>query len=251
MYFALLASDTVGGVSVANEDIVAWDGDTGFSLYFDGSDVGLGGFGIDAFAVLTNGEILLSLTGEGSVPGISGTVDDSDVVKFTSTSLGDDTAGSFELYFDGSDVGLTGAGEDVDAIELLPNGHLLISVIDVLSVTGLSAQDEDIAEFAPSSLGSTTAGTWGLYFDGSDVALANSGSEDIDGLALDGAGGIYLSTLGDFSATGIAGADDDVFIFDPATLGATTTGTYQPSLFFDGSPHGLGPNDLIAIDLPE
>jgi hypothetical protein len=127
----------------------------------------------------------------------------------------------------------------------------LLSVIDILSVTGLSAQDEDIVEFAPSSLGSTTAGTWSVYFDGSDVELATSSSEDIDGLALDAAGSIYLSTLGDFSVTGVAGADDDVFIFDPATLGATTSGTYQPSLFFDGSPLGLGPNDLIAIDLPE
>jgi alpha-tubulin suppressor-like RCC1 family protein len=251
LYFALLSSGTVGGVSVANEDIVAWDGAQGFSLLFDGSDVGLAGFGIDAFAVLPNGELLLSFTDEGSVPGISGTVDDSDVVKFTSTSLGDNTSGAFALYFDGSDVGLTGAGEDVDAVELLPNGHLLLSVVDILSVTGLSADDEDIVEFSPSSLGAATAGTWSLYFDGSDVGLSTTSSEDVDALALDAAGKLYLSTLGDFSVTGIAGADDDVFIFDPVTLGTTTSGAHEPSLFFDGSAHGLGPNDLIAIDLPE
>ena len=31
------------------------------------------------------------------------------------------------MYFDGSDVGLTATAEDVDALELLTNGNLLLS----------------------------------------------------------------------------------------------------------------------------
>jgi hypothetical protein len=50
--------------------------------------------------------------------------------------------------------------------------------------------------------------------------------------------------------TGTSGADEDVFVFTPSSLGATTTGTYSPTLHFDGSLYGLGANDVSAIDLP-
>src|SRR6185436_19946850 len=48
--FSLRDAATVGGVSVANEDVVSYDGAGHFSLAFDGSDVGLAGYRIDAFA---------------------------------------------------------------------------------------------------------------------------------------------------------------------------------------------------------
>jgi hypothetical protein len=246
LYFSLGSGGTVGGVSVANEDIVAFDG-TQFSLYFDGSDVGLSSFTIDAFAVTGPSEILLSFTGSGTVGGVS--TDDSDVVRFTATSLGATTAGSFSMYFDGSDVGLTTSDEDVDAIELLSNGHLLVSTTGSVSVSGVSGADEDLLEFTPTSLGPSTAGSWSLYFDGSDVGLSSS-SEDVDGLAVDASGNVYLSTTGSFSVNGRSGADEDVFVFTPSSLGSTTAGTFAPALFFDGSLYGLGGNDLFAIDLP-
>ena len=191
---------------MANEDILAFDGAV-FSLFFDGSDVGLSGFTIDAFSIISPTEILMSFTAAGAIPGISGTVDDSDIVKFTATSLGPNTAGSFELYFDGSDVELTFGSEDIDAIELLPNGHLLISMVGSFIVGGLTGADADILEFTPSSLGDNTAGTWAFYFDGSDVGLTTI-SEDIDAVAVDSiTGKIYLSTAGNFAVTGLAGAN--------------------------------------------
>jgi len=49
---------------------------------------------------------------------------------------------------------------------------------------------------------------------------------------------------------GVSGADEDVFVFTPTSLGPTTTGTFDAALFFDGSVHGLGANDVNAIDLP-
>ena len=235
-----------------DEDIVAWNGGGGsssFSRYFDGSDVGLSGLKLDAFAVISSDEILISFTNAGSVPGIAGTVDDSDIVLFTATSLGESTAGSFSLYFDGSDVGLSKRGEDIDAIELLENGHLLISTQGGLSVSGASGKDEDILEFTPRSLGASTTGSWALYFDGSDVGLGN-GSEDVDAMGLDATGKIYLSTVGSFTANGLSGADEDVFGFTPTSLGSATAGSFDAAPFFDGSLFGLGSNDLYAIDLP-
>jgi len=247
LYFSLTSNATVGGLTVANEDIVAWDG-SAFSLYFDGSDVGLATYTLDAFAVLTGNEILISLTNGATLAGI-GAIDDSDIVKFSATSLGATTAGAFSLYFDAGDVGLSSSSEDVDAVELLPNGHLLVSTSGSASVPGVAAAPQDILEFTPTSLGTTTTGTWSMYFDGSDVLLTSS-SEDLDGLALDGTGAVYLSTSGGFSVTGLSGADEDVFVFNPTSLSATTAGTFSPVLFFDGSLVGLGNNDIYAIDLP-
>ena len=249
MYLSLGSAATLpGGPSVANEDIVAFDG-TAFSPTFDGSDVGLGSFTLDAFAVISPTEILMSFTGAGTVGGVA--MDDSDVVKFTATSLGAITAGTFSMYFDGSDVGLSNDSEDVDAVELLADGRLLVSTTGSVSVTGVSSgADEDLLEFTPTSLGTTTAGSWRLHFDGSDVGLASSSSEDVDAVAVDGSGKIHLSTVGAFAVSGVSGADEDVFVFTPTSLGSTTQGTFAAALFFDGSSHGLAGNDVYAIDLP-
>jgi hypothetical protein len=247
LYFTLFDPATVGGVAAQDEDVVFFNG-SAFSLAFDGSDVGLSSLRIDAFSFLDATRLLLSFDAPGAVPGIAGTTDDSDIVLFTSTSPGTNTAGSFSLYFDGSDVGLTTFMEDVDALERLPNGHLLISTRNTVDVTGVSAEDEDLLEFIPTQLGSVTSGTFSLYFDGSDVDLASSG-EDVDSAAVD-AGKLYLSTTNNFSVPGVSGDDDDVFAFTPTSLGSTTSGTYSPSYIFDASAFGLEADDVSAVELP-
>jgi hypothetical protein len=222
---------------------------TTFGLAFDGSDVGVTSFRIDAFSWVSATSLLLSFDTAGAIPGITGTVDDSDLVLFTATSVGTTTAGTFTLYFDGSDVGLTTNAEDVDAVELLANGHILVSTTAAVSVPGFSGEDKDLLEFTPTSLGAVTAGTFSLHFDGSDVGLATS-AENIDAAAVDASGRIYLSTVGNFSVPGVSGGDEDVFVFTPTTLGTNTTGTYSATLYFDGSAFGLAANDVYAIDLP-
>ena len=247
LYFSLRAAGTVGGISAANEDIVFFDGSS--SLAFDGSDVGLASLRIDAFSRLDTDTLLLSFDDPGSVPGISGTVDDSDIVRLEATSMGPVTSGSFFLYFDGSDVGLTADAEDIDAVELLTGGQILVSTTGSVSVTGVSAVDEDLLSFTPTSLGAATAGSFSLYFDGSDVGLGGS-SEDIDAAAADASGNIHLSTTDVFTVPSVSGEDEDVFVFDPSSTGPTTAGSYVQTLYFDGSSLGLGGNDLFAIDLP-
>ena len=246
LYFSLLSLATVGGVTADNEDVVLFNG-SGFSLVFDGSDVGAAPFAIDAFSWIGPTTLLLSFTDPGTVGGVA--FDDSDVLRFEATSLGPTTAGSFFLYFDGSDVGLTASAEDVDAFELLADGRILISTSGNVSVTGVSGDDKDLLEFTPTSTGDVTVGTYAMYFDGSDVGLTQ-GAEDVDAAAVDSTGKIYLSTFGAFAVTGVSGADEDVFVFTPTSTGATTAGSYSSTLWFDGSAHGLGANDVVAIDLP-
>ncbi|MET0152504.1 MAG: cadherin domain-containing protein, partial [Candidatus Binatia bacterium] len=249
--FSLRAAATVGGVSVANEDIVSYDGAGHFSLAFDGSDVGLAGYRIDAFAWLDSDSLLLSVDADlaNILPGMTGPIDDSDVVRFDASSLGATTAGTFSMYFDGSDVGLTQSAADVDAFELLSDGRIVISTTGTVSVSSPSARDEDRLAFPPSMLGQTTAGTFALYFDGSDVGLGDS-PEDIDAVSVDASGRLFLSTADAFAVPGLSGADEDVFVFNPTQLGPTTAGAYLPSLFFDGSSFGLAANDVFGIDVP-
>jgi hypothetical protein len=218
-------------------------------MFFDGSDVGLSATDVNAFYLLDSDSLLLSIDAPISITGL-GTVDDSDIVRFDATSLGDTTAGTFSMYFDGSDVGLSTSAEDIDALELLPDGRLVISTLGNPGVTGVSSPlDEDLLAFTPTSLGATTSGTWAMYFDGSDVGLANTGGEDIDGLSVATNGDLYLSAEGSFSVSGVSGADEDIFICTPTSLGTTTSCTFSPTLYFDGSVWGLGSNDVDAFDV--
>ncbi len=257
IWLTFTTATTIPGVgSVANEDIVAYDLNSGtWSLVFDGSDVGLSSLVIDGMAVEPDGEILLSFTVEASIPGLIGgpsgtTVDDSDIVRFTPTSLGSTTAGTFTFHFDGSDVGLTADAEDIDAISLTSTGDLVISVTGNFSGTGASGVDEDLFQFTATSLGSVTAGSFAMYFDGSDVGLSTTADEDVDAAGVTAAGTILLSTLGPFSVTGVSGDDEDVVEFSPTSLGTTTSGTYQ--MYLDLSALGIDPSeDVGALELVE
>jgi hypothetical protein len=239
--------------TVQNEDIVAYDDGAGtWSWVFDGSDVGLGSLAIDGVARLASGDILLSFTVSASIPGMTGgpsgtTADDSDIVRFVPTSLGSTTAGSFVFYFDGSDVGLTSDGEDVDAISLNSSGQLVISTEGAFSVTGVSGQDEDLLTFNATSLGSVTSGSFAMYFDGSDVGLSTTTDEDVDAAGLTPGGTILLSTLGVFSVPGVSGNDEDVLEFTPTSTGSTTAGSYV--MFLDLSAIGIATTaDVSAVE---
>jgi hypothetical protein len=222
VYLSTKGSAALGGVTYKDEDIFAYDVATGvWTMYFDGSDVGVGPADIDAFAILDDGSILMSFLADVAVPGIVGTVHDTDIVQFVPTTLGNTTAGVFNLYIEGSTVGLDSSGEDIDAIAIAPDGRLVISTAGKFTVNGgaLTGKDEDLIAL--------TNGTWTMYFDGSDVGLSTATSEDINGAWIDATGHIYLTTLGTFSATGASGDGDDIFRCVPGTLGSTTTCTFN------------------------
>jgi len=198
-----------------------------------------------AFAIVDADTLLMSFNTAFTVNGIA--VTPRDILRFEASSpLGSDTTGTFFMYFNGIDVGLDVAAENIDAVSLLPNGHILISTTGNPVVTGVTGgKDEDILEFTPTTLGDTTSGGWSLYFDGSDVAL-DASSEDVDALDLLG-GNIYLSTAGNFAVTGVSGADEDVFICTVTSLGNVSACNFSSALYFDGSVYGLSGNDVDAI----
>ena len=89
-----------------------------------------------------------------------------------------------------------------------------------------------------------------MYFDGSDVGLADNGGEDTSGLDVASNGNIYLSTITSFAVTGVSGLNEDVFVCAPTSLGDVTACNYQPALFFDGSVWTLDANAVDGIHIP-
>lgn len=236
LFISPLASGTVGGVAFENEDILAVDRNTGqWFTYFDGSDVGLSSFVLRGVHINNDGTLLLAVNNTATLPGV-GTIEATDILRFVPTSLGNTTAGTFELYFDGSDVGLDNNNERIDAIAIAPDGRLIISTLGSVTVPGVNAADEDLLAFSPTSLGANTAGSWSLYFDGSDVGLTDN-SEDIDGVSIDRSGAIYLSTEGAYNVPGAAGNGSDILRFLPTSLGSNTLGTYSP--FWNPTSNGF------------
>ena len=237
VYVSSNTGGSVDGVSFKDEDILVYDtvNDT-WSMYFDGSDVGLGPSDVNAFSILSDGGILISINTDITLS--IGTVRDEDIIKFIPTSTGDNTSGSFEWYFDGSDVELTASGEDIDAIGFDSDGNLIISTLGSFSAGGLSGKDEDLWKFTATSLGQDTSGSWSQYFDGSDVGLSQSGTEDVWGTWLAANGDIYLTTRGGFAVSGLSGDGDDIFICTPSSLGANTSCTF--SSYWNGDDHGFG-----------
>ncbi|MCI0551445.1 MAG: PKD domain-containing protein [Anaerolineae bacterium] len=249
LYLSLNNAATVGGITAQDIDILYFDGTT-WSMFFDGSDVGIdtSGQDLNEFHILDADSMLMTF----DEPITLGTlaVDPWDVVRFDATSSGDNTAGMFSIYLDGNDIGLDTTNEYIDGLDVLSDGRVLISTSGNPSVpVVIGAADEDILAFTPITLGDITSGIWLMYFDGSDVGLADSGDEDVDALDVTPNGDIYLSTSGHFTMTGVSGFDEDVFICTPTSLGSVTACNYATSLYFDGSVYVLDANDVDGIDL--
>ena len=187
---AFSANVTLNGLAVTPQDIVRFDATSlgtntagTFSMYFNGVDVGFDTTSekIDALHLLPDGRLLISTTGNPTVPGVSGR--DEDVLAFAPTSLGANTSGAWSMYFDGSDVGLGDAtSEDIDAVSVAA-GNIYLSTNAAFTVSGASGAGEDVFICIPTSVGETTACnfTSGLYFAGSAWGLAGN---SVDGFFL-------------------------------------------------------------------
>ncbi|MEM9774143.1 MAG: right-handed parallel beta-helix repeat-containing protein [Chloroflexota bacterium] len=252
VYISSSAAGTIGGVNFVDEDILAYDPDTNtWSRYFDGSDVGLNADplkDVDAFTLLDDGSILLSIAGDATIPDV-GAIDDSDIVRFVPTQTGNNTIGTFEMYFDGSDVNLDTNGEDVDAISVLEDGRIIISTIGAASTFKqfggtLNSLDEDLIVFTPTSLGTITDGYFELYTDGTDFGL-NLPGEDLWGVSVLG-DDLYINPQSDFDTGTIAGIAADFFVCADVIVGSAASCGLQ-AIVFDGAAEGIEGKRLDGI----
>ena len=243
---------TVENLAPAKNDIVYYDGAEA-TTFFDGSDVLKRGTAIDAVDGISDREILMSFAKPTRIAGV-GKVDDSDVVKFIADApdtLGTNTAGRFEMYIDGSDLGLNKPSENINGLSQLANGDLLISTKGRARFAGgLRTNGKDITRLSLSSTGDDTRASISQYFDGSDVGLTAKG-EDLDAIAVQGQE-LLFSTSGSWVQSSTqAGRREDIGSFSGSLGSANTSGQFGDRLFFDGSTVGFVGNVTgVDVDSP-
>lgn len=233
---AATAGIAPGGLAFQPADILAYDPAANrWSMYFDASDVGVTA-NVTAFALHPDGALLLSFAKALTAGGLA--VTPYDVVRFTPTATGDNTAGSFSYYFRGGDFGLSRT-ERIDALEIAPDGGLLVStnttaVVPKVGGGNLRVQREDVIAF------NAGAGRWTLHFDGTP---ALGGHGNLGGYAIAGDGTRYATVPASFNLGGQAVTKQDILRLTPDGAGGFTL-----TLYWDGSAAGF-PAGLDAVEL--
>ena len=204
IYLSTSTNGTLSGKAFTSADILSYVKATNtWDVLYDGSAINTPK-NLGAFAFVGN-DMILGFSVAQVIPGLgTAKVPAQDLVRFTPTSTGyNTTAGTFALYFDGSDVGLTTSAEAIDALWIDANGRLYISTTGTAKVNGaggavITAHDEDVLRFTPASTGANTTGTWALYWD--PTAMTGMSAEDINGYWEDPATGArYVTILGAFN----------------------------------------------------
>ena len=228
---SIVCDDPDGGTSVIADNQVRIDLDEGEAITCTFTNAPEG--------TPMNDTIYVSPSRKGNVSGIA--YDDSDILRYT-------PAGQWQMYFDGSDVGLGLAG--IKAFILLPDNSILLSPTKPVNIGAIGrVNPEDIIRFVPTSTGTTTAGSFQMHFDGSDVALTGR-SEAIDAMSIDATGKLILSVKGRATVgirpSGIIRArNSDLLSFAFNTTGNSTSGTW--AFHFDGVDVGLKNENIDGL----
>ena len=218
-------SDAVlGGNALAFSpgDLVAYDMTTGMaSLYFDGA----AGFGearnLNAVDVLQNDDIVLSVQDSGNST-IGGQVfEDGDLVRYTPSTNTAVRIFEEDLSFSGS--------EDIYAVDVLPNGHILLSTQGEATIGLLTFDAGTLVDFDP------LTGTAVEFFDVD--TLFDDDNENVDGFHLLANGHYLISTNGSArrAVDGFTGAnaflDGDIIEYDP--IAGVASRFFSEALFTD------------------
>jgi hypothetical protein len=247
-YLSVGSAATVGGLAIQGSDIVRYSNGAA-TLLFRGSNVGLSGTRLDGFQVLPNGQILMSFATAVTLP-VLGAVDAADIVTFTPTGSGANTAGSFAMFFDASDVGLSGSAENTDAFFYdAVAKKLYLSTSGSFTVAGLSGTSRDILSCNNLQSGWTTRcnGGFSLVFRGSNIGLTTT-SENVDAFSIGPNGTLYFSTAGNYSLTvgGLSGPGGDVFSCASPVLGSNSSCGSVAKLL-SASTLGLGTTSVTGF----
>ena len=187
----------VPGVRGQGQDLLFFDGTTqSWSLVLDGSQVGLSSpwQNIDAVSVVDQSDgassFLLSTRDRPGAPGLLGKSLEQSLLLFDRESQ------SWDVFVDGSDVGLRGVDENINAIHLGSSSDvaILLSARGNFAVPGLAGSNEDVARLKLIVSGPTTVGNFDsqLALDGRNYGL---GSFDLDALYVPVSGDVISDRL--------------------------------------------------------
>ncbi|MCB0117167.1 MAG: hypothetical protein KDD84_23870, partial [Caldilineaceae bacterium] len=229
LYFSTQGNGAVSQVPgpYDNADIYNWSGAV-FSRIFNANLEGLpGNANIDGLSMVSGNQFYISFAAaDTNVPGL-GLVQDEDVVYYNQ--------GTWSVFFDGTAQGLTGNGQNIDAVSVV-GGVLYFSTQGNGPIPGVVGPFDDADIYA------WNGSIFERVLDASEGGLPNNA--DIDGLDIIDANTFYAS----FSAANttlpgpITVQDEDVIEF----VGNNWT------VYFDGTAEGFTANnqDVSAVDVP-
>ncbi len=217
-------SATLGGVTADDQDLVQYiTGTNTGTMFFTGSSVYTSNEDTKAFHLMANGHLLLSTDGAAAIGGLS--FDSDDIVDY------DPVAGTATLFLDGGT--LFSASENIDAIHLLANGHLLLSTDGAATAAGLSVEQKDIFDYDP--VGNSAV----IVIDGDSTF---SGEANINGVHLLSNGHFAISTNADETIGSLSFGNEDIVELDTSTGVAT--------MYFDGDvPFGTSNENIDALHI--
>jgi hypothetical protein len=254
-YISSTSGGSVDGISFAEQDVLAYNPATdAWTMLIDGSDIGLGATDLKAFEWRPDGTQIMGFNGRLTLPGIAATVEPNDLVRFIPSRLGTTTQGRFELFFDGSDVGLSTASEAIDGAGFLPDGRLVISTIGAAQVPGatgtLSVTDRDLLVLSGGQLGEATQGSWELFFAGGPSGF-DTNEEDIHALTfISAANTMVVGTVGAYRLRNDLNGDADDLL--SCKLASSSSGLEcGATRFFDGDAARFGTEIIDAFAVGE
>lgn len=178
-----------------------------------------------------------SSSSSGSAGGVQ--FGDEDIIRYNSAT------GTWEQFFDGSDVGLEKV--DVDSFQLKSTSALNAAALnfvilmtfdkDIKNVPGLGkVRSNDIVQFAPTSIGPNTAGTFSFLLHG-DLAGLNNKKANIDAFTFAPDGRLVVSIADTVNLSGLTVGDEDLIV----RSGETTWDLYLDGSAFQlaGSKEGI------------
>jgi hypothetical protein len=218
--------EVIDGIPFRNDDLVALDETPGSAeLWLDGATVfaddPLGDANLDALAFLPGGNVLLSTASSSVIGGLA--VKDGDLVEL------DLETGIATLFLQ---EGAQGQPVDVDGVDVLSNGHLLLSFQKEEVLDGQPVHDGDVIEYDIES------NTFTFFLSENEIFDVDS---DVNGLALLPNGNLAITTTDDTWIGGLLVETSEIAEIDLATGVATILLDLEPRA-------GVSDVDLIAFE---
>lgn len=266
VYLSFDKAGQVGGIAFTPGDVLRyWRDDGRWEMALDQSAIGLNG---NLSALLMRPEwywdarMTFSLATAYQSEGV-GKVLPQDMVTLEPLDDSASPRGCLTTYFDGSDVGLTTAAEQIDSAGGRSSAYY-DGIAVYLSTAGraslpygppaLRAEDEDLVLFQPDSMGADTRGAWRPFFDGSAYGLAAADviAADADQIS-NSNNGLYVNDLWlAFDRPVTFGG----MRFDPGDIAQCTDDPFDHrdpcrtvSKFFDASDAGLAGVKVDALEV--
>lgn len=191
------ADEIIDGKNFFAGDIFAADKTPGNSgLYLSATIFDEDGVDLDAMAMLPNGHLLLSIGNDAGATIAGVVVKDGDLIEY------DPLGHTASVYL--AELPTFGSNVDVDAVEVLANGNLLLSFRRDETVAGTLYFDGDVVEYDP------LGGSFSLF-----LSEAVVGGADIDAFAVRATGHYLMSARDDVTLGGLIINDGDLFDYDP------------------------------------